>query len=126
MKFTEIFVKNDRIRRKAVSRPSNCPALVLTRRNAPRILRDAALHLAISGPNFSSMDCGMSRLDDAQKRLESALTRLESVAGSQTVTAENTALEVVQAENETLRNANNIVTQRLDLTIERLRRLVDE
>lgn len=68
----------------------------------------------------------MSRLDDAQKRLESALTRLETVAGENSTSIENPALKTVQADNETLRNANNVVTQRLDHTIERLRRLVDE
>jgi hypothetical protein len=76
--------------------------------------------------NFSNMDCGMSRLDDAQKRLETALTRLETAAGGHSTLIEKSTLDRVRAENETLRNANDVVVQRLDDTIERLRRLVDE
>jgi hypothetical protein len=72
------------------------------------------------------MDCGMSRLDDAQKRLETALTRLETVAGGHLTSVEKSTLGKVRAENETLRNVNEVVVQRLDDTIERLRRLVDE
>ena len=68
----------------------------------------------------------MSRLDDAQKRLETALTRLETVAGGHSTLIEKSTLDRVRAENETLRNANEVVVQRLDDTIERLRRLVDE
>ena len=68
----------------------------------------------------------MSRLDDAQKRLETALMRLETVAGGSSASVDKATLDSVQAENETLRNANEVVTQCLDDTIERLRRLVDE
>jgi len=68
----------------------------------------------------------MSRLDDAQKRLETALTRLETVSGGHSSSVEKSTLDRVRAENETLRNANEVVVQRLDDTIERLRRLVDE
>ncbi len=69
----------------------------------------------------------MSRIDDAHKRLETALTRLESVADSRAPAERvQTSLDVVVLENETLRDANDVVTQRLDDTIERLRRLVDE
>ncbi|MBT5108584.1 MAG: DUF4164 family protein [Rhodospirillaceae bacterium] len=69
----------------------------------------------------------MSRLDDAQKRLETALTRLETAAADRAPTQNSPgSLEATVSENKALRDANDVVAQRLDDTIERLRRLVDE
>mgnify|MGYP003996131739 CR=1 FL=1 len=69
----------------------------------------------------------MSRLDDAQKRLETALTRLETAAADRTPTrSAQGSLDAVVSENRALRDANGAVALRLDDTIERLRRLVDE
>lgn len=69
----------------------------------------------------------MSRLDDAQKRLETALTRLETAAVDRAPSQNSqVSLDAAVSENKALLDANDAVAQRLDDTIERLRRLVDE
>ncbi len=76
----------------------------------------------------------MSRLQEAQDRLETALTRLDqavdkrftAVDSQQDVTALSEELDAARSDNARLQAVTSTLASRLDSTIDRLRKVLDE
>jgi hypothetical protein len=76
----------------------------------------------------------MSRLQEAHERLETAVTRLDqavdkrfTVVGSQQdATALSDALDAARSDNTRLHTVTSTLASRLDSTIDRLRKILDE
>lgn len=76
----------------------------------------------------------MSRLQEAHERLETAITRLDQavdkrftdVDSQQDATALSEALIAAQSDNTRLQAVTSTLASRLDSTIDRLRKILDE
>lgn len=67
-----------------------------------------------------------SRVDRAFERLEAALDRLENAVNDrpEMPAADNSAVESLQRENASLRDLNRLATEKLDVAIGRLERVL--
>ena len=75
-------------------------------------------------PTPSRVDKARDRLENAVARVEAALAnRVSSVAADPDPDAE---IEQTRAENASLREANVVVSQRLDAVIDRLKTVLEE
>ncbi|MGO1118420.1 hypothetical protein ACTL6U_06945 [Rhodovibrionaceae bacterium A322] len=70
----------------------------------------------------------MSQLIEASQRLDAALQRLDAALSDRGVREKElqTALDEAKAENLTLRELTQVVSRRLDSTIERLNAVMEE